>query len=213
MAAVHLSPQVDISTNSGLDWIEVDVPGATNLSTIAWSADGSTLVAPGNYIFTSTNLGTGWTKTASPYANWFSIACSADAAVMMAVGVDNGNRMVYSTTNAGASWTPDNLPGMPWATAAMSADGNVRVVGAADGGIYSSQVMPKPALRASASAAAITLSWAVPSMNFALQHASDLLSGKWTKVPITPVLDTSKLHYKVTVPKPAGQGFYRLALE
>jgi hypothetical protein len=56
----------------------------------------------------------------------------------------------------------------------------------------------------------LAFSWLGPSTNFVMQQSSDLGSASWTDVTNTPVLNLTNLQDEVTLPMPAGSGFYRL---
>jgi hypothetical protein len=91
----------------------------------------------------------------------------------------------------------------------MSADGN-ELVAINGNSIYMMQNTNSPLLEILPSSENVGLSWLIPSMNFSLQQSADLRS--WSNAPVQPTLNSSNLHYGVTLP-PATTGglFYRLA--
>jgi hypothetical protein len=70
---------------------------------------------------------------------------------------------------------------------------------------------PAPCLRvAPVGNSLLLLSWPVPSGNFALQENHNLNSPNWANVETLPTLNSSNLHYEVSVPMSSDSGFYRL---
>jgi hypothetical protein len=95
---------------------------------------------------------------------------------------------------------------------ASSADGAKLVAAANGGGIYTWQTIPAPVLNVTTSAdGSVEISWTVPSLTFALQETSNLATSHWTPVGVSPTLNYGTLQYQVTLPKPQGTVFYRLA--
>jgi hypothetical protein len=141
------------STNSGLTWTQTSAP-ATNLLSIASSADGTKLAASGsgdwNYtthrsgpgigIYTSTNSGLTWNRTSAPLTNWTGIASSADGTKLAAVWDSyNGSSWsggIYLSTNSGGTWTQASVPSSNWNCIASSADGTKLAAGADPGTTY-----------------------------------------------------------------------------
>ncbi len=81
-------------------------------------------------------LGTNWTQTGAPTADWYAIASSADG-TRLASGVNNGG--IYTSTNSGATWTLTSAPvGMVWIAIVCSSDGTRLAAVASGGGIYTS---------------------------------------------------------------------------
>jgi hypothetical protein len=74
-----------------------------------------------------------WSLTSAPSNPWSSIACSADASKVVAVGYEGP---MYLSTNSGVDWNPVVLSGSPWITnwvsVAASADGNKLVAATSD---------------------------------------------------------------------------------
>jgi hypothetical protein len=169
-------------------------PGSTNCggTILTWSAAGPTVV---------TNC--------TSVTNWNSVATSADG--MRLVAVASGGA-IYTSTDAGVSWGPASVTNASWAAVASSADGAKLVAAAYGGGIYTWQTIPAPVLNVTTSAnGLLVISWRVPSMTFTLQETSDLATSHWTPVGVSPTLNYGTLQYQVTLPKPQGTVFYRLA--
>ena len=213
------------STDSGLTWALTGAPTNNNWVTVASSADGSKLVAASWYafvsnhiygcVYTSTNFGMTWTPNNVPDAQWQSVAASADGTKLVAVAVEPFG-LICSSTNSGATWISNAVPSESWHSVASSADGNQLVVaGMVDqsfnpGHVYISQTTPSPCLNLTPSSSNLAVAWIIPSMNFVMQQSSDLGSASWTDVTNTPVLNLTNLQNEVTLPMPAGSGFYRL---
>ena len=107
------------------------------------------------------------------------------------------------------TWTSNNVPEA--FAVASSADGSKLVAVVNGGGIYTRQTTPAPALSIVPSGGSLTLSWTVPSMDFALQGNSDLTTTNWIDVATTPTLNFTNLRNEVIVPPPISfHGFYRL---
>jgi hypothetical protein len=85
-------------------------------------------------IYVSTNAGATWIKTSAPSNNWFSVACSADGAKLVAVAAPLGNigdGRIYTSPDLGATWSPTSAPSNNWTSVACSADGTKLVAVAA----------------------------------------------------------------------------------
>jgi hypothetical protein len=217
------------SMDSGLTWTLTGAPTNNSWATVASSADGSKLVAASGFafipalsyggVYTSTNFGMSWTSNNVPAAQWTSVASSADGTRLVAACIDLYNDptgLIYSSTNSGASWVSNSAPNESWYSVASSADGN-KLMAAALGDqsfnpvpIYTLQTTPSPQLNLTPTNGNLKLSWIVPSTNFVMQQSSDLGSASWTDVTNTPVLNLTNLQDEVTLPMPAGSGFYRL---
>src|ERR1700722_4265641 len=118
---------VYVSTNNGVTWL-TNTLSLVNLSSVAASANGSTLFAVGtSQIYTSTNLGVTWTPTTASSQTWTSIACSADGGRIVAAG----EGIIPASSDGGLSWsmvTPNPPPTLPplgdWRCVACSSDGS-----------------------------------------------------------------------------------------
>jgi photosystem II stability/assembly factor-like uncharacterized protein len=213
------------STNSGVTWMQITPPpisweGGSSSQVIASSADGTRLVAAFNStfglvcpIFISTNSGATWAATSAPSNNWTCVASSADGTKLVAVAVPSSGNIgpIYTSTNSGATWTSNTVPNQEWTFVACSADGNKMVAVSGRyilGLIYTLCSTPAPSMNIMPSRGDLTLSWLVPSTNFVMQQSSDL--GSWTDVSNSPALNLTNLQDEVTLPMPAGSGFYRL---
>ena len=62
------------------------------------------------------------------------------------------------------------------------------------GGIYTWQATPSPNLSIGRVAGGVMLSWTIPSMNFTLQHSTNLNTTNWTNMMTPPVLNLTNLH-------------------
>ena len=146
---------VFVSPDSGATWIRTSAP--TNYWTaLASSADGRTLLAtsasnvmydPGSeegvrsvgdgLIYRSLDFGATWTRTLAPVRPWLSIAASADAMHLAAIGVNGSNpsdleggTSIYRSSDAGLTWTSTKAPRGAWMSVATSADGSLLVAAA-----------------------------------------------------------------------------------
>jgi len=129
------------STNWGATWTSNSLPEDLWTS-LASSADGSMLVAVGDFgpICVSTNSGATWTATdTQDYEAWTSVASSADGSKLAAV---NSFGMIYTSANSGGSWTEaTNLPApvnSDQCSIACSADGTEVIATSSGQGIYTS---------------------------------------------------------------------------
>jgi hypothetical protein len=207
------------STDSGVNWTQTLAP-TNNWWSVASSVDGCKLVAvaqmsgffPGNggNIYTSTNSGLTWLSNNVPIASWSSVVSSADGSKLVAICSYPTNNVITST-NSGATWINTSPSNLSFNSIASSADGNkiVAATGYASQ-IYISQSIPTPALGIAPSSANLTLSWIIPSCNFALQQNSDLTTTNWINVATAPVLNLTNLQNQTTLPSPEGSYFYRL---
>jgi len=128
LAALVTGGPIYISTNSGTTWT---TSSTAYVSQVACSVDGSLLVAAGGPIYISTNWGTSWVATSAPNLGWASIACSADAAKMVALsyaGYLGPPSSIYTSTNSGGGWAEAAAPTYtPWRAVSCSADGRQMV--------------------------------------------------------------------------------------
>ena len=94
-------------------------------------------VVDGGGIYTSSNYGTGWTKTSAPTSNWQSIASSSSGQYIAAVaGGEIG--AIYTSSNYGSGWTKTSAPESKWQSIATSTNGQYLAAVIFGGGIYTS---------------------------------------------------------------------------
>jgi hypothetical protein len=107
-----------------------------------------------------------------------------------------------------------------WSGVAISADGCKLIAAASDGagrppprqgGVFTLQSTPAPALAIPHSGGNLVPPWVVRSIDFVPQQIRDPGTTNRTDVPGTPVPDHSTLRNRVTIPAPSGPVFYRLA--
>ena len=197
-----------VSTNAGQVWRATSGRG----SSVATTPSGGVLAATGNgSTYISTNFGATWRTTTingstANGASGNSIALSADGKYM---AIADFNSKIYTSTNSGVTWVTNNVLS-DWFGIASSADGH-RLVASSDGNkIWLGQMKPSPQLNLAPAKTNLTLSWIIPSTNFVLQQNPDLTTTNWSVVTNPPVLNLTNLQNQVTLPLPAGNGFYRL---
>jgi hypothetical protein len=207
------------STNTGATWEQSTSIGWP--CSLAGSADGTKWIAaqgefgpiPGR-ILISTNSGATWAPGAFADA-WSSVASSADGTLLTAsIGGESSGPItgpIYISTNSGILWTADDSPTNDWISVASSADGDKLIAAVDGGGIYIGQTTPAPDINIGFSGTNLRLSWLIPSKNFVLQENGNLAATNWTNVPVVPMLNSTNLHYEVTVPPLDDSRFYRLA--
>ena len=130
---------VFISTNSGNDWFQANLPATNFYVSIASSADGSSLATTfiKGGIYYSTNFGTTWSFNSTYFPPKFfglahSLASSADG-TKLAVACT----MIYTSTNGGTTWASNNISGPRYASITSSADGNkLAVASLSDAAVY-----------------------------------------------------------------------------
>ena len=135
----NYSGGVFISTNSGSDWFQANLPATNFYWGIALSADGSRLATTFVYggVYYSTDFGVTWTFNGTYFPPKFgglahTIASSADG-TKLAVA----SSMIFTSTNGGATWASNNISGPRYASIASSADGNkLAVASLSDSAIY-----------------------------------------------------------------------------
>jgi hypothetical protein len=220
-----------VSTNSGNTWTLTNPVTASFVSSSADSAECAAISGQliGQLIYISTNSGATWTQTSAPATNWIALASSADGSRLAAVA--GGRRSlqnpvvtgpIYTSTNSGATWKSNNVPVHNWTSVASSADGCILVAADAGilstnvpgatvgGGIWTAQTPPGSSLNIAPTNGNLALSWTMPSTIFVLQQNPDLTTTNWADVTNPPVLNLTNLQDEVTLPMPAGSGFYRL---
>jgi hypothetical protein len=135
----NYSGGVFISTNSGSNWFQANLPSTNFYSGIASSADGSRLATTflNGGVCYSTDFGSNWTFNRTYFPLQFGglahmITSSADG-TKLAVSCS----MIYTSTNGGATWNSNNIAGPRYASIASSADGNkLAVASLSDSAIY-----------------------------------------------------------------------------
>lgn len=219
-AAWDEGAKTQASTNSGMTWQVSNDSFGVGWYALASSADATRIVAAalwteygnaGGGVFTTTNLGSTWTRTSTPISNWGAVACSADGTKLAAaVGGLFGSREnpgpIYTSIDSGATWTSNSVPIANWSSIASSSDGSKLVAVVYGGGIWVSQTLPAPRLNITVSNGNLLLSWIVPSMDFALQQNSNLTTATWTDVTNRSVLNLTNLENQVIVATPAAGG-------
>jgi photosystem II stability/assembly factor-like uncharacterized protein len=131
---------IALSTDSGATWQPSSLRGIW--STVASSADGSTLAAVGytnenspTAVYVSTDGGGGWQQADLPDQFLTFVTVSGDGSTMVATGTN-----VFTSRDSGAIWMEwTNAPQGPygpifWTAPAASADGTKLMVGAFGGG-------------------------------------------------------------------------------
>ncbi len=129
-----------LSTNSGATWTLTTAPIA-NWGALASSADGVKLVAAVQFVnsaveshnpapmYLSSDSGLTWVQSSAPSNIWYSVASSAEGALVAAVAYGDG---IYISTNSGVSWARTTAPTNSWTSIACSTNG-ARLVAVADG--------------------------------------------------------------------------------
>lgn len=112
----------------------VSTNGATPLSSVAMSADGTNMVICSDsgvsgisgQIFTSTNSGVNWQVTSAPANWWTCVASSADGTKLVAGAYhsDPNPGGIYTSSDSGSNWTLHLGNQASWAGVASSADGS-----------------------------------------------------------------------------------------
>jgi photosystem II stability/assembly factor-like uncharacterized protein len=199
------------STNSGTGWISNQVSSSV-WNAVACSADGNTLEAVEwqGKVYVAPHSTVTWTPTIAPDGLlWHSLACSANASVIVAAAGDNNSTgSIYISTNSGTAWNLSYPGNYHWTSVASSADGFKIYAARYGGGIYTLQNTSSPQLHLIPLPGSVALSWIIPSANFALQRSSDLIS--WADATDAPVLNLTILQNQVTMPLSNAGSFYRL---
>ena len=212
LAAGAYEDRIYVSTNFGTTWAATQSPTGSWFS-IACNADGTKLIASGNATYISTNDGGQW-RLANTNAGY--VASSADGTKLIIAGTlytlsQNPNRAIYTSSDSGVTWVSNNAPALGWSSVASSADGSEFVAAAGGGGIWIGRTTPTPQLKVERASSKLTLSWLVPSTNFALQQNSALATADWVTFTNLPSFDPASLQNQVALPNStAGQRFFRL---
>ena len=140
------------SGDSGATWTKLENPGLGNWS-VAMSSDGTKLVAASlgiyvdgfhrsqDYIYTSSDFGTTWTKRESAGNRyWNAVASSSDGTILIATETyDNNPGYIYTSSDSGATWTQQAGVGSHyWRSVASSSDGAKLFAVELSGYIYTS---------------------------------------------------------------------------
>jgi photosystem II stability/assembly factor-like uncharacterized protein len=200
-----------ISTNSGANWTKSSAP-LLSYNSIASSADGTRIIAvvywtPPSFttgaIYVSSDGGISWANVAGLPTKGLCAASSADGSKLVAT-----SGAIYISTNFGGSWFYSPGSYVSCSQLASSADGG-RVF-ASNTRIYTRRAVQGPILDIVAYPANdVTLSWVVPSVDFALQKSTTLEPADWTTLTNVPSFDPSSLRNRVSLESP-GDSFYRL---
>jgi len=131
---------VHVTTNGGLnsgDWTEQVIAGATNISFVACSSDGTKRFAASSNGFIYTwDSGSGWVQRDSS-RQWAGLTSSADGTKLAATVSGDS---VYTSTDSGASWTA-RATSESWTRIDSSDDGSVLITSVSAGtakGLYTS---------------------------------------------------------------------------
>jgi photosystem II stability/assembly factor-like uncharacterized protein len=202
------------SVDWGITWTLIGAPtSGEGYTSVACSADGTTIAAVDGDYGISTNSGVSWETSPAPYAPSV-IACSADGTRLITAGPYGLPPEICTSLNSGQTWTTNNVPGDEWRGLAMSADGSVLIgaaspTGSSYGDLFIAHIPAQPSLSIVPSGSNLTLSWPLPSAGFVLQLSADLTSTHWLNV--TNTVAASGYYNQVTVPPPAtGNAYYRL---
>jgi hypothetical protein len=201
------------TTNLGATWstnIKVSPMQGTWVVHLSASADGRRLLSAAMFggVYTSTNRGLTWASNSLPSnSSWYATASSADGGILTVAGQKG---LMYSSTNSGATWESNSAPSLLWQAVASSADGNVVFAAPANGEIWVRRTTPTPRLSIVSTVPGPLLSWIVPSADFTLQRAVDLVAPHWTDVTNVPVLNLTNLQNQVMLPWGKKLEIYRL---
>lgn len=134
-----------VSTNSGSTWTQQTSPWGQTSYFAAASATGKFFVDSDQFVFTCTNGSGVWQTDWSPQGSPRLLAVSADGSRLAGSFPVLGNSLMTISNppdNATWSWTQQtNSPQGPWSAITSSADGSV-LIGAMNGGDYSSNPSP-----------------------------------------------------------------------
>jgi hypothetical protein len=222
LAAVHRSNDVFTSSNRGVTWQSKLAATPTNyFNLLASSADGSKLVAIGDVVCVSTNLGADWITVgngppAEPnliiigggYSPLYSISASEDASTL--VGIRLGASFIWTSTNSGAQWTLhglDTLEGNSVYGVASSGDGNRWL--AAGGTLAYTWPPPPVALSFFPQGTNIGLFWPSNQIGLVLE-SSPSLSPDATWTPVTNDVVLGNYRFNVTASPNTSPTYFRL---
>jgi photosystem II stability/assembly factor-like uncharacterized protein len=124
-----------ISFDSGGSWEEPVDPGTTNpLGRVAFSADGSILVAGGGLVLRGDPSGELWQRTPLPARSYYGVDCWEDAC--LAVG---GGGLVAASGDGGVSWSTRLLEHRGILRSVAFLDAKVAIAVGSDGAILRSE--------------------------------------------------------------------------
>lgn len=206
-----------IRTSSDLGETWQGVPSAVHhYRKVVFSSDCSTVLAPGYPmsdfgVYFSTNKGLTWASADLPgTVGLWDAAMSADGGKLLAFALASGPAL-YTSTNSGATWVEGPPPPTNSSAFAVSADASKIAACVTGGGIYILQTTPKPQLGIASAGAAVTISWLIPSIPFALEQSPSPAVGPWREVSEPAALNCSNLHCEVSIPPGRDPMFYRLS--
>lgn len=212
------SSGLQISTNGGFSFTQVNIPGASHPGLCA-SWDGRRIIAlPDDVgrIQTSSDYGMTWvgnTDQSLAFYYWYYAACSANATRVVGAGATSSSgqlKVVYSSSDSGNTWVSNNIPSVTAMGVACSADGNIMFL-AARQGIWTFQTNAPPALEVSRTNTLSVLSWPISFTPTILQHTVDLSQPVWDSVEAAQTTNLSSLHISTTVSLTNNQDFFRLS--
>ena len=161
------------SSDSGSSWSNKTSFPDAGVTSVITSSDGSRILvleASSGYNFlTSTNSGASWVPQDTGIGN-LGAACSGDGLKLVIA-----NSYILTSTDFGATRIEAEAPPQDWYSVASSDDGAHLAAVANPGGIYVSQLTVAPTLKISAFGNQTEVSWSLPSTNYILQQAFDLM--------------------------------------
>jgi hypothetical protein len=206
LAAAGANVGVWLSADAGVSW---SLALASNVTTVASSVDGRTLMAAqAHVVYVSTDFGATWSSQEVGNLDATSSACSADG-TRLGLASYSG---IYISTNSGTTWELSNQQALAWDSVACSADGHRWWASrGGGGGLFSGMSPPAPVLKIDETNGNVKLSWIVPSSPYVLQQRPFVDGSVWSVVAVTPSMNTSTLCDEVSVPSMSASGFFRLA--
>jgi photosystem II stability/assembly factor-like uncharacterized protein len=146
------------STDLGSTWTEIGVFGFEDfVSSIACSADGSTLAMLAEDSFISTNAGHAWSEIPVSLED-YNVACSANGGtIIMVTGGEIYQRALYVSPDFGADWFYANAPKIPDPEPVLVTSDGTKFATLVNGNIYISEANPPPVLDVSVSSSTLVL--------------------------------------------------------
>jgi hypothetical protein len=206
LAAAGQAVGVWVSADAGVTWSQ---SLASNVTTVASSADGRRLLAAGaNKIYLSTDFGSTWSSQDYANPDATSSASSADGTRLGLASYFG----IYISTNSGLSWELSNQQALAWDSVACSADGHRWWASrGGGGGLYSGASPAAPVMQIIGTNGNVSLMWVVPSSPFVLQQRAFGDSGLWLGLSVTPKMNPNTLFDEVLIPATDAGRFFRLA--